>query len=222
MWRKTIMTKEEIEVAELAKQTAEETAKAEAEKQAEEKSVYQLELEKLTQERDNAEAARIKAEEIAKQKTGAITEEREKRKAAEAAAKALSESHISDEDLERKLDEKINNRLANEKFSQLLSQTTSDVDEQALIKLHYEKSIIKTGNVETDLARAAAIANSHLLNQAKQAQIEREASEARTVSFQSGSPKGRQGKPAFETDPTKRKAADLLERLGVGDAKKYL
>lgn len=211
---------EETTVLSEDEKLAQETKAAEAAAAKEEKTVYQKELERLTAEKEAAETEAKKQEDIARQKTGALKDEKEKSKAAEAAAEALAEAaKFSQQDLDKRLDE----RFANEKFNTLLLQNTSDPDEQALIKLHYETSIVKTGNVETDLARAVAIANSHLVEQARQAQIEREENEARTVSFQGGQPnKGRPIKPAYETNPTLRAAANFLDKLGMGGAKKYL
>lgn len=208
---------EDTVLSEDEKLATEETAKVEAE-QAEE-SVYKQELAKLQAEKEQAEADKAKAEEIARQKNGTITEERNKRKSAEAAAEALAESaKITEAEFDKKIEEKLNVRDFNLKIKEI----SSDPDEQALIKLHYETSIVKTGNVETDLARAVAIANSHLLDQAKQMQEERETRENKQANFQGGKPTGRPGKPAFETDPTLRGAATFLDRLGMGAAKKYL
>lgn len=192
---------------------AKEFAEAEAKEKAEaEKTEYKRKLEEL-------EAEKKKAEDIARQKSGALEEERAERKAAEAAAKALAKSKdVSEEELDQRLESKLNAR----EFTQRLKEVSQDTDEQALIKHHYETSIVKTGNVETDLARAVAIANSHLVDQAKQAQLEREEQEARVTGFQGGSPTGRKGKPVYETDPVLRGAASLLDRLGMGSSKKYL
>lgn len=210
------MNPEEIEQAKLAKEAEEAAAVAE---QAAKESVYKQELAKLQAEKDKAEEDKLKAEEIAEQKSGAIKEEREKRKAAEAAAKALAESsQVSEEELDKKLEAKLNAR----DFTQRLKSVSQDPDEQNLIKHHYETSIVKTGNVETDLARAVAIANTHLIDQARQAQIEREEQETRTMGYQKGNPKAPKGTPAYETDPTLRGAASLLDRWGRGDSKKFL
>ncbi len=159
---------EETVLSEDEKLAAEEAAKVAAEKEAED-NVYKQELAKLQAEKEQAEADKLKAEEIARQKNGTITEEREKRKSAEAAAKALAENQISDEDLDKKLEAKLNAR----EFQQRLKTVSENADEQKLILHHYETSIVKTGNVETDLARAVAIANAHLIDQAKQAQVDR-------------------------------------------------
>ncbi len=120
--------------------------------------------------------------------------------------------------MDKKLEAKLNAR----EFSQKIKEASQDPDEQALIKHHYETSIVKTGNVETDLARAVAIANAHLIDQAKQAQVEREVAEGRIAGFQGGSPTGKPGKPIYETDPIQRSAAAFLDRLGMGAAKKHL
>ncbi len=214
MEEETVLSEDE----KLAKEAAEAEAKA-----AEEKTVYQTELEKLQTEKDEAEAAKGKAEEEARQKTGALAEEREKRKAADAAAKALAKSkEVSDEELDKRLDEKLAARLDGKEFNQLLTQVTADPDEIALIKHHYETSIVKTGNVAEDLKKATAIANQHLVEQAKAAQIEREAVEGRTTSFLGSKTFSKQGKPAYETDPRLKQAAAILDKLGAGDAKKFL
>lgn len=195
-----------------AEAEAKAAAEAEAKAKADAESPYKKQLEQLEVEN--------------RQKAGALEEERKKRLAAEAAAKALaeantagdSEKNLSTEELKKWLDAKFEAR----DFDQQLAQFTGDVEEQKLIKAHYETSIIRTGNIAEDLKKAAAIANSHLVEQAKKAQAEREASEAFGTGFQGGSSSGHQAKPAYTTDPIAKGAAQLLEKFGRKDSIKYL
>lgn len=212
----TTVVSEDEKLAQKAKEEAD-AAKLAAE---EAKTVYQKELERLQTEKEAIETEAEKQKTILRQKNGALAEEKEKTKAAEAAAKALVETaKISDEEINKKLDE----RFASEKFNRLVEESSADPDEQALIKHHYNTSIVKTGNVEADLKMALAIANAHLVGTARQAQIEREAQEAVVAGFHSGkNSSGRPVKPAYETNPTLKSAAALLERLGAKEAIKNL
>lgn len=193
---------------------AETDAAVEAEKAKATESVYKKENERLAAE--------------ARQKAGAVQEERDRRKKAEEESKAKDEAlealakekkgGLSAEETDKLLDEKLSKR----DFQNLLSQTTPDVDEQKLIQFHYENSIVKTGNVGEDFKKAFAIANQHLVDQAKKAQEEREENEGFVASFQSSRPTAPLGKQAYETNPSLKRAASILDRLGVPEAKKFL
>lgn len=216
------MSEEKLVLADDAKTAEEKVEKTEAELKAEAAAV---EAEKAKAEQETVykkELAKLEAEK--QEKADALTVERSKRKAAEKANEALveatKETKVSPttEDINKLLDE----RLAQRDFDQLVKQEAIDPDEQKLIKHHYENSIRRTGNVAADLKMAAAIANQHLVEQAKQAQIEREQNEGLQANFQSSRPYSRQGKPGYETNGTLKAAASILEKLGVPEAKKFL
>lgn len=227
------MTKEEIEQANLAtiaiqeKQQADEAAATlEAERQAaveadkaKNDSVYKQENERLAKE--------------VKDKSGALAVERSRRKdetekaeAAKLAAEALAKEN-ADEKLNKGMSKEDVDKLLNEKLSvreveQGLLQASSDPEEQKLIRHHYDNSIVKSGNVAEDLQKAVAIANQHIVQKARAEQAEREQAEGIATSFQSSHSYGRQGKPAYESDPRMKAAAAILDKLGAGDAKKFL
>ncbi len=210
---------EETVVADDVKSTEEQTdptlttdeAVVETDQAVEQESVYKK------------ENARLEAE--ARQKAGALKEEREKRKAAEKAAEALVKANeedkkntLSSEDVDKLLEEK----LAKRDFEQQLSQMTIDPEEQKLIRTHYENSIKRTGSVTADLKMAAAIANEHLIEKAKSEEMERNQTEAFTTRFSGPTAYSRPGKPAYETDPSLKRAASLLEKIGAKEAIKHL
>lgn len=208
---------EEVETSETTTEKTEQPVDSEANvEKAEEKSPYEVELEKL-------KAEKAKSDAIARQKDGALKEERRLRKEAEAKIKGDTEEkenpkYLTPEEAKQLLKE----QLAERDFSQMLTQISADPAEQALIKEHYENSIVKTGNVAEDLKKATAIANQHLVEQAKAAQMEREASEGNMTRFMPGTSYRRSGQPAYEGDPTLRAAAQFFDKIGRGDMKKYL
>lgn len=226
------MTQQEIEqanLANLAKQEKEQADEAAATLETErlaaveaakaEESVYKQENDRLSKENQ--------------QKTDALTVERSRRKkadddaeAAKTAAEALAKAN-TDEKLNKGISKEDVNALLNEKLSerefiQSLSQASTDPEEQKLIKHHYDNSIVKSGNVAEDLKKAIAIANQHIIEKARAQQIEREQVEGMGANFQSSRPYSRPGKPVYESDPRMKAAAAILDKLGVGDAKKYL
>ena len=216
MENNTVVTDDEKPVEEVAtsETTTETTEKTTTEIASEDaKSVYEKELEKLETEK--------------RQKEGALKEERRLRKEAEAAKKAaedkLAEQAQGDKPLTTKeLDKRLSEELTKRDFDQSVRGYTADPKEQELIKHHYDNSIRKTGDVATDLKMAVAIANQHLVDQAKRVQIERENAEAQNARFTGGQSYGRTGKPAYESDPRLKGAAALLDKIGAGDAKKFL
>lgn len=222
------MTQQEIEQANLAKLAEQEkqAAAQEAEKKAaveaaklEAESVYKQENERLAKE--NLEKSDALLVERSRRK-----EADEKAEAAKTAAEALAEANKNAEAAKglsvEEIDSLLETKLAKREVEQRLLQTSSDPEEQKLVRFHYDNSIVKSGNVAEDLKKASAIANQHLVEKAKQEQFEREQGEGQMAGFQGGRPTGRSGKPAYETNPTLKGAAALLDKLGVGDAKKYL
>lgn len=212
----------------------------------EEKTVVDIDANLSEEEKANAEAEAIKKEEEAKaaaetvyqkelkrledekrQKDGALKEERRLRKEAEEKLKLAEEEQkkkaeenkpLTAEDIDRRLED----RLKQRDFDQAVSNYTSNADEQALIRHHYAHSIRQTGNLQTDLKNAVAIANQHLVDEAKRVQYEREQAEGSMTGFQGGIVHRREGKPVYEANPNLRKAAELLDKMGAGDAKKFL
>ena len=211
-----VVTDEKLTQEQIAAQEAAQKTEADAQAKADaEQSVYKQELAKITAEKD-------KAETIARQKEGALKEERLLRKAAED-AKIVAEEKASKVDLTvDEIDKRLEAKLAARDFTQALAQVSNDPDEQKLVKHHYETSIVKTGNVAADLQMAVAIANQHLINQAREAQAQREQGESKTAGFQGSGSYGRSGQPAYQTEPSLKAAGALLDKWGLGDAKKHL
>lgn len=167
-----------------------------------------------------------------RQKTGALEEERRLRKAAEAAKTTppaveppATTPVVTDDDkpLTRKEAQALFEEQARARdVDSQIKQLTADPDEQKLIMLHYQHSIQRTGDVAKDVSMALAIANAHLIQEAKEVKIAREAQEARMANFSGGKPTARAGKPAYEADPKLRAVANILDQFGQGSAKKYL
>ena len=174
-------------------------------------SPYKAELEKM--------------EAINRQKEGALKEERRLRKEAEAKLKETTESTLDDGPKEKYLtqaqvDAALDKRMAREKFETKLESISNNVDEQKLVRYHYENSIVKTGDVATDLEMAVAIANRHLVNQVKNAEAEREENEFIAAKVSGGNTYMRANSKGV--DPNNRATAQFLKNIGAGDAEKYL
>lgn len=187
------------------------TEKPATEVVVEEVSPYKAELEKM--------------EAINRQKEGALKEERRLRKEAEAKLKETTESTLDDGPKEKYLtqaqvDAALDKRMAQQKFEAKLENLSNDPDEQKLVKFHYENSIVKTGDVATDLRMAVAIANQHLVERVKNAEAEREGNEFMSAKVSGGNTYMREGTKG--TDPNTRAAAQFLKNIGAGDAEKFL
>ena len=169
-----------------------------------------------------------------RQKTGALKEAKEKVKTAEEKAKELEErlkaleenkeevkpksKYLSPEEADKLMTDKIKQQ----RLEDLIVKSTSNLDEQKLVRYHLDNSIVKTGDVEQDLSMAIAIANKHLVDQAKSAEVERLNREAMNAQFSGGRSYSRQGTPSWQADPIKKEANELLKKLGVHDGEKYL
>lgn len=165
-----------------------------------------------------------------RQKTGALKEEREKSKDLEdrlaALEKAKTEVVEEEEEKPRKRKEDpreiVLEEMRKQRFEDKLVQFSSDKDEQTLIRHHYNNSIVRSGDVEVDLSNAIALANKHLVDQAKRAEVERQGTEALNAKFSSGRSYSKQGGPAYLSDPVKKGAVEILKRLGITDGEKYV
>ena len=115
-----------------------------------------------------------------RQKTGALKEEREKSKELEDRLAKLEgtkeKEDVEEEDEEevkpkkRKIQgarEIVQEEMRKQRFDDKLLSASADKDERELIRHHYNNSIVKSGDVETDLSNAIALANKHLVDQAK-------------------------------------------------------
>lgn len=102
----------------------------------------------------------------------------------------------------------------------VLAGITSDAKERELIKHHYDNSIKHSGNIVEDLKRARLLANERIIYNeglAKGREAKREEVLSSFESFGSSSPKRSSGLPE-----DKQGAADILDRMGLPEAKKYL
>lgn len=171
-----------------------------------------------------------------RQKTGALKEEREKSKELEdrlaSLEKAKEEKEVVDEEEEEEVKPKkrkiqgareiVQEEMRKQRFEDKLSLISNNKDEQQLIRHHYNNSIVKSGDVEQDLSNAVALANKHLVDQAKKAEAEREDNEALSAKFSAGRSYSKQGKPAYLSDPIKKGAVEILKKLGIPDGEKYV
>lgn len=154
-------TAEELE---REKQLAEEGKDKEGEKdEKEEKSPYELYLEELENDIKSKEEAikkaeeeKAKAEEIARQKSGAIAEERQRRKELEEELKKKASS-LSEEEINRILDQREQKREELNKINQL----TSDEKEREAIRKTME---LKKVSAED----AFAIVNAHIIKEQRE------------------------------------------------------
>jgi len=155
-------TAEELErEKQLAEEKSEDNEeKGDEEEKNEEKSPYELYLEQLEGEIKSkedaikqAEAEKAKAEEIARQKNGAIDEERQKRKELEEELKKKSVG-LTEEEINRILDERENKREEINKVNQL---TTDEKEREAIRKTMELKKV--------SAEDAFAIVNSHIIKE---------------------------------------------------------
>jgi len=165
-----------------------------------------------------------------RQKAGALRDERKKSKELEeelANIKADKEAkkdnltepkYLSAEEADKLMEDKLRKQRLEDK----LSSITSNDDERKLIRHHLEHSIVRSGDLEQDLSMAVAIANKHLVDQAKQQEIERNERESVNARFSAGRSYARTGQPSYMADPIKKEANEILKRLGIRDGEKYL
>ncbi len=183
----------------------------------EEDSPYKVELEKM-------KADLAKKDDLIRKKDGALKEARAKLKEPKqeleddepkvGRPKALSAEEV------RQLYREERNA---ERFEEMLNQATSDAQERELIKLHFDNSIKRTGNVTADFKMAVALANQPLIDQARNARFERETAERGTIQSMGGGSFQRSGQPGYMSDPALRTVANILDKLdGDGKTKKYL
>lgn len=166
-----------------------------------------------------------KVQEIARQKDGALKEERRLRKEAEEKLKAATTSDIPTSETQKEekkylTQDELEARLAREKFEIQLERVTDNTDEQKLVRHHYENSIVRTGDVAADLRMAVALANQHVVEQVRRAQADREVQESVVARVSGGSNYTRP--TSTGSDPTSRAVSNLLKKIGASDAEKYI
>lgn len=129
-------------------ETVETTETKQPEAQTDE-SPFQKQLEELQKRAEEAEAKLQEKDKLIENKNRAI----------EATKKKLKETTPEDE-LESRLLARLEEKQNEQSLSAKIKALTSDPAEQEVIERHYKSSIVKTGNIETDLKNAIAIANS--------------------------------------------------------------
>jgi hypothetical protein len=159
------------------------------------------------------------------QKEGALKEERRLRREAQAKLDAKAVEPLDDEPKVKyltqvEMDAALDKRMAKQKFEDKLETVSNNVEEQKLVRYHYENSIVRTGDVATDLKMAIAIANQHLVEQVKKAEADREENEFINAKVSGGGTYNRaSGKGTTTND---RAAAQFLKNIGAADAEKFL
>lgn len=164
-----------------------------------------------------------------RQKAGALKSERERNKELEEELAALKSKEEAEEEEKPKPKKKaedpreiVQEEMRKQRFEDKLAQVSNSQDEQRLIRHHYENSIVRSGDVEVDLSNAIALANKHLVDQAKKAEAERQDTEALNAKYSGGRSYSKQGGPAYLSDPIKKGAVDLMKKLGISDGEKYV
>lgn len=143
-------------------------------------SPYQKQLDelvKINKEKD----------EIIEKKNRALESEKTKRKEAEAATKS---SETEEEKMLRVADEAAERRFQKGVLEAKIQAFTNDPVEQEVIRKHYQGSIQKTGNLDTDFRRAVAVANENLVMEQKAQNVEREQNQEFMTGFQGNSMRG--------------------------------
>lgn len=146
--------KEELKPSSDAPKDGEEELKQEDTQAPEGQVDYKAELEKIKQERDNYKQGMLNAKERLKENRG-------------------DDNEIDEDKFNRLVDEKINSLRGDINLATvdtILSNLSTNPDEQALIKEHYNSSIVKTGSsidaIKSDLQNAKLLANrSKILNE---------------------------------------------------------
>jgi hypothetical protein len=134
----------------------------------EELDPYEKYLKQLEEENERLKAEKEKAEEIARQKSGAITEERQKRKELEdklekGEKEGDSSKYLTAEQLDRMLDEREAKR---ERLSKVNELTQNPKERELVLK------IMELKNVSPE--DAYILANAHIIKEAKQEDIDEE------------------------------------------------
>jgi len=172
----------------------------------EDKDPYEAQLEKVQKEN----------EELKRNKTAAIKEERGKRQVAEQKAKDLEDKANRQGNDELGDDEKPLTRKELEAFwsqkeaDQRIDQMTTNESERKLIREY-----VKKGYSVDD---AYLKANSHIIDEYKNAEREREQEEGFMAGYSRPVMRGKKGAPAYSTNPIKKKAAEGL----TPEERKYL
>lgn len=157
----------------------------------EEPSPYEIELAELRKQKEAADALIQKKDEIIEHKNRALQAEKKKAKADPSSEDAVTERVIE--------------RLA---FDRKVEAVTTDAAERDLIRHHYQNSIVRTGNVDDDLAMAVAIANRKTVMAQREAQAREEGRENYMTSFPASTARGSQ--KSTITDPILKQAEQLV------------
>jgi len=176
-----------------------ESKEEEQSSESEEQDPYEAKLKEL--EKEN--------EELKRNKTEAIRQERQKRKIAEArlAEKGTDTEDNDDKPMTRKEFEDLMLKRENEQKIKQVSSTESE-----------EKLIRKYVTLGYSVDDAFLKANSHIIQEAKEAERERLEQENLVAGYSRAVPRGKAGSPAYATDPILKKAADGL----TPEERKYL
>jgi len=204
-------TPEELEAEEAEEAKAKEEAEAEALVEADAEAEFEASLEGLSdaekdQKRTEREAEKNRSQidyeaelEKERERLGKkIDKERERRIAAEKA------KGLSYEDAEKLIDERValaERRLARGRAEQLAGELAGSQAEKDLILLHYDNSIIPSGNLEADMEKAFALANIKKI-QGTVSELKRTAIHKKTLSGGSGAgaPIEQKPKPKYSQD----------------------
>lgn len=175
-----------------------------------EENLYEKELAELRKREADLQAELDKKDEIIEHKNRAI----------ESTKKKLQISDISEkEELVKRL-ESLESRLGGSEVKGVISKFTADPAEKELIEYHYNKSIVRTGDMDKDIQMAIAIANQNLVMQQKRNQAIEEGNENFLASFsKNGSIKGEM--PSQTANPVQRAAEDLVRSINP-NAVKYV
>lgn len=109
---------------------------------------YEAELKRLR----DVEAEKIKLEEQLKEKQRQVDIKNRALQAEKEKKSKPTDAGFNRDDLKKEI-------MAEIQFDRELSSLTQNKAEQDLVRLHYSKSIVRTGNVQQDLLNARAVAN---------------------------------------------------------------
>lgn len=112
---------------------------------------------------------------------------------------------------------KINEATSATLVEQRIKLLSADATEQQAIRDAYQNSIAKTGDVETDLNNAFAIANHKVIQEIKKNKSEAEASEAIMARFSSATQYAPSADNASKLSPKQEAAASNLRKLGIAE-----
>lgn len=193
-----------------------------------EENPYKQQLEGLEKDKVQLEKDKIQLETENRQKGGALKEEREKNKGYDEKLeeinkkidglkddKKIEKEPLSEDDIDKRFDDKFAKKEVKDGLKEIDNE-----DERKLTEHHYENSIVKSGDVEKDLKNARALANQHLIEKAREQDIEIDASQdAMTKMSGANSVSGDRGKAEA---PIKKAAGQFLDNIGASEAKKHL